>query len=205
MNTTCVLPIVLVVFVLNFVKVNGIKCFQCNSVEHPGCEDLTTEDLNSPYLKDCVENHSNSTPFCRKTKYIILDKEGFLRISRECGWILHRDNTTRCYDVDTDFKYEISLTNMSRALIYVFLACVCVGLFRNVEAFGQFCEESGIQFKKGETITVPGECVSFTCEEPGVNLMVGKRCEEKKSIGGCKVEPGDDSKEFPDCCPKLIC
>lgn len=108
MNTTCVLPFVLVVFVLNFVKVNGIKCFQCNSVEHPGCEDLTTEDLNSPYLKECVENHSNSTPFCRKTKYIILDKEGFLRISRECGWILHRDNTTRCYDVDTDFKYEIS-------------------------------------------------------------------------------------------------
>mgnify|MGYP003352416105 CR=1 FL=1 len=94
---------------------------------------------------------------------------------------------------------------MDKICLRLSIVFICVILHQNrVFGFGQFCEESGIEFKKGETITVPGECVSFTCEEPGINLMVGKKCDSKPRKG-CKFETGDDSKPFPECCPKEIC
>ncbi|KAF5270648.1 hypothetical protein FQA39_LY01386 [Lamprigera yunnana] len=93
---------------------------------------------------------------------------------------------------------------MDKALVHIITGCVCIAFVQYFAlGFGQFCEESGIEFKKGETVTIPGQCESFTCEEPKINLMLGKRCETNRK--GCVEEPGDNSKDFPDCCPKFVC
>lgn len=118
-------------------EVQGLKCFQCNSVSDPGCLELTNDDTNSTYLKECPAEHDKKRPFCRRTKYTILDSNSLVRMSRECGWTVHRDNHTRCYDVDTDFKYEVNcqcftdacngaLARFSRSHFPVFLALAVV-------------------------------------------------------------------------------
>ncbi|KAK5641940.1 hypothetical protein RI129_010487 [Pyrocoelia pectoralis] len=87
---------------------DALKCFQCKTVDNPDCFDVTEEDVNSPYLKECEGLPGGAQPFCRKNRYSLFDYDGSLRVSRECGWRLYIDNTSRCYDADTDFKYETS-------------------------------------------------------------------------------------------------
>lgn len=43
-----------------------IECFQCNSVEHPGCVDLTINDTSSRYYRECDGDYQGHEPFCRK-------------------------------------------------------------------------------------------------------------------------------------------
>ncbi|XP_031355440.1 venom peptide HsVx1-like [Photinus pyralis] len=75
--------------------------------------------------------------------------------------------------------------------------------FHFIYGYEHVCEEGGMKFKKGETITV--ECEQFTCEEPAINLMVGKKCNTRPEHDGCKFGEGDLSLPFPDCCPKEVC
>ncbi|KAK4880465.1 hypothetical protein RN001_008611 [Aquatica leii] len=92
---------------------------------------------------------------------------------------------------------------MSRALIYVFATCVCVIFSQHGEGPWYVCKENGIYFEKGQKITVPEKCETFTCVEPGINMMRNKRCDELEPTPGCILEDADTSKPFPDCCQTL--
>lgn len=99
------------IVVLSAVSAEIIKCFQCNSSKDVGCSDLTTADTNSSYYRDCNATFdvTQTTPFCRKTVVTILREEKIVRVVRECGWVMYKNTSkTRCYEVDTESKYEVS-------------------------------------------------------------------------------------------------
>lgn len=82
---------------------DGIKCFQCNSFKNPECADVQSNDTTSDLLQDCP-SHDDYQIFCRKTVQSVLGLESDLRrITRSCGWVLHKKNTTNCVNADTDF------------------------------------------------------------------------------------------------------
>ncbi|XP_018561831.1 uncharacterized protein LOC108903963 [Anoplophora glabripennis] len=82
-----------------------IECFQCNSVEHPGCEDLKVNDTKSQYYKKCDGDYQKQEPFCRKVETEIMNVEDSARIYRSCGWIRTGNFTMKdfCRKADTDF------------------------------------------------------------------------------------------------------
>ncbi|XP_052132947.1 uncharacterized protein LOC113214729, partial [Frankliniella occidentalis] len=50
-------------------SVSSIRCFECNSVKDPYCQDLkANESASQAYLKDCKDTNmpQGAEPFCRK-------------------------------------------------------------------------------------------------------------------------------------------
>ncbi|XP_060521894.1 uncharacterized protein LOC132699278 [Cylas formicarius] len=96
----------LLAFTLSLDLGDGIKCFQCNSVEDPGCGDIQANETASPFLQECVSDSKmgGHLPFCRKLKQAV-KTDRIPRIVRSCGWILdkHRERTDYCKKGDTDF------------------------------------------------------------------------------------------------------
>ncbi|XP_044272577.1 uncharacterized protein LOC123016318 [Tribolium madens] len=106
-NIICYVTILLVAVFTFAQTVNGIKCFQCNSFEHPACANITANDTNSPFFHKC-QPRDNHQMFCRKTVQTVLDTPQFTRITRSCGWFLYKTNKSLCQVTDTDFKLETS-------------------------------------------------------------------------------------------------
>ncbi|KAF0295807.1 hypothetical protein FJT64_006727 [Amphibalanus amphitrite] len=67
-----------------------------------------------------------------------------------------------------------------------------------------YVEELDRHFAVGETWTLPG-CGQATCEQGGA--VSGKGCGLIRIPPGypCSVDDGDDSLEYPECCPKVTC
>jgi len=107
MNYLMKIIVIASLFVLNVIKpVCAIKCFQCTSL-NPGCAELTMNDTDSEYFKECADNYLGMEPFCRKTVQTIIDAD-MTRIHRECGWIIHKTRDPNCYINDDEFKLERS-------------------------------------------------------------------------------------------------
>ncbi|XP_022192739.2 uncharacterized protein LOC111050699 isoform X5 [Nilaparvata lugens] len=70
--------------------VEGIKCYQCNSMTHPECINLEKNDTDSFHYRECEEEKvSEKQIFCRKIVQKILDRNGLVRVVRKCGWVKH--------------------------------------------------------------------------------------------------------------------
>ncbi|RZF43340.1 hypothetical protein LSTR_LSTR001601 [Laodelphax striatellus] len=83
------LMIILVIF-LSKSNVDGIKCFQCNSMNDPDCINLEKNDTSSYHYRECEEEKvSEKKIFCRKILQKILDRNGLVRVVRKCGWVKH--------------------------------------------------------------------------------------------------------------------
>nr|AIW62657.1 PXCC family protein [Scytodes thoracica] len=63
------------------------------------------------------------------------------------------------------------------------------------------CEYNGITIKAGNTHYFQETCEAFICEERSFEV---RRCGPAYIAGGCKAIT-DKSKNFPDCCTKVIC
>ncbi|CAH2005058.1 unnamed protein product [Acanthoscelides obtectus] len=91
-----------------FVVGQAIKCFQCNSGEVPECMDLSSNDTDSPFYKECQGNYEGNKPFCRKIFSTILYAET-AKVVRTCGWIKEVNETIDfCKKADTDFITQMS-------------------------------------------------------------------------------------------------
>lgn len=120
---------------------DALKCFQCNTYDNPACLDVTAEDVDSPLLKECEQTPGGPAPFCRKNRYSPRQQDFSWRTSRECGFIILKNNKS-CYNYDTDFKYERSCichtdgcNAASMPLQAVFQMALAVGIVLTVQRF----------------------------------------------------------------------
>ncbi|GJQ72065.1 hypothetical protein Trydic_g3164 [Trypoxylus dichotomus] len=95
----------LVLMLIQFYAANAINCFQCD-YSKPGCDILTRADTRSPYYLPC--KIANGTAFCRKTIQTVLSEDNFTIITRGCGWLTTKPNSSRCFKYDTQHKFDRS-------------------------------------------------------------------------------------------------
>lgn len=83
----------------------SISCYQCNSRNDTGCEDLKKEDVWSRYYLPCPEEGLQQYTFCRKlVQYIKIKGLEHTRTIRKCGFAKH---TKPCYKNTDDDHEEI--------------------------------------------------------------------------------------------------
>ncbi|XP_077290885.1 uncharacterized protein LOC143914505 [Arctopsyche grandis] len=99
--------IILVVFaIIGDYTVEGIHCYQCNSVNNSQCENLENygpEKTILPTSCEVVQDHPES--FCRKTVLYLLQRNSVIesRIIRSCGYLKYKKD---CYKVENDDHSE---------------------------------------------------------------------------------------------------
>ncbi|XP_055387266.1 uncharacterized protein LOC129615882 [Condylostylus longicornis] len=112
---------VILIFGFNILKVNAIRCHQCNSLVDLHCDDLKynaeTMTITDQFLKDCTvpqnaDKSLNHTLFCRKTTYF-LNYEQSSRTVRACGWLRdhnpvneYNKNRKSCISADNEGYLE---------------------------------------------------------------------------------------------------
>ncbi|XP_077290888.1 uncharacterized protein LOC143914509 [Arctopsyche grandis] len=101
---TVILAVLLSIFLTP--SVDGILCFQCNSVNNSQCVNLEHYAKGRfivPQPCQVIENENE--PFCRKTVLTILDKTKQIdtRVIRSCGYIKYK---RECYKTDNDGHQE---------------------------------------------------------------------------------------------------
>nr|AIW62482.1 PXCC family protein [Scytodes thoracica] len=87
----------------------------------------------------------------------------------------------------------------------VLFACI-IGGFATFEIHGRnkiegVCTFRGITIEAGNTHYFQGKCEAFVCNESNFRVY---GCEDVSVPGSCEVVE-DLSKNYPDCCAKVIC
>ncbi|KAM7350813.1 short spindle 7 [Cochliomyia hominivorax] len=84
-----------------------------------------------------------------------------------------------------------------------FLLVLCVILAAFAFAQADECKIDGHVVKVGEKFSAPGKCTEYTCTGP--NAFTAKTCPDVQSLKPCKYVPQDNSKPYPQCCPRHEC
>ncbi|TMW48423.1 hypothetical protein DOY81_006513, partial [Sarcophaga bullata] len=88
------------------------------------------------------------------------------------------------------------------------LLCVILAIFAYTQAddkefLANECRIDDKVYKIHETFTKPGECLLYTCR--GSNGLSAVTCPMEQVLPPCKFTAQDDTKTYPECCPKIKC
>ncbi|XP_037823970.1 la1-like protein 13 [Lucilia sericata] len=84
---------------------------------------------------------------------------------------------------------------------FLFVLFAFLAVFAFVQA--DDCKIDGHVVKVGETYSLPGKCSEIKCNGP--DSFTAKTCPPEQSLKTCKLIPQDNTKPFPECCPRHEC
>ncbi|XP_037827673.1 venom peptide Pc-like [Lucilia sericata] len=84
---------------------------------------------------------------------------------------------------------------------FLLVLCAILAIFAFAQA--DECKIEGHVVKVGETYSLPGKCTEIKCTGP--NAFTAKTCPQEHSLKPCKYIPQDNSKPYPECCPRHDC